>query len=174
MRDVAVTALGKDRPGIVAAVTKVFFELGCNLADCSMSRLAGQFAMILLVQAPDELGVEALERALHRPAADLGLALNVQEIAHDEAEASERPYVISLYGADHPGIVYRITELLAGRSVNVTDLVSRVVGENVYAMVLDVDLPNDLDEHALEADLAQVARDVGVEMTLRPAEIAEL
>ena len=34
-----VTALGKDRPGIVAGVTKVLYQLGCNLEDSAMTRL---------------------------------------------------------------------------------------------------------------------------------------
>ena len=34
-----VTALGQDRPGIVAGVTEVLYKLGCNLEDSAMTRL---------------------------------------------------------------------------------------------------------------------------------------
>ncbi|HVF11766.1 MAG TPA: ACT domain-containing protein, partial [Actinomycetota bacterium] len=37
MRHLTVTATGKDRPGIVAAVTGALLEVGCNLSDCSMA-----------------------------------------------------------------------------------------------------------------------------------------
>ncbi|MBV8303503.1 MAG: amino acid-binding protein, partial [Acidimicrobiia bacterium] len=43
----AVSAVGADRPGIVAAVTRVFVEHGCNLEDTSMTILRGHFAMML-------------------------------------------------------------------------------------------------------------------------------
>ncbi len=60
----AVSAVGVDRPGIVAAVTGVLVEQGCNLEDTSMSILRGHFAMMLLVAGPDGLTAEALEAAL--------------------------------------------------------------------------------------------------------------
>ena len=55
----AVSAVGADRPGIVAAVTGVFLENGCNLEDTSMTILRGHFAMMLVVAAPDGLEQEA-------------------------------------------------------------------------------------------------------------------
>ena len=48
MTHFAVTAVGADRPGIVAAVTGAFAEHGCNLEDSSMTILRGQFAMMLV------------------------------------------------------------------------------------------------------------------------------
>jgi len=48
----AVSAIGADRPGIVAAVTGVLVDRGCNLEDASMSILRGHFAMMLVVAAP--------------------------------------------------------------------------------------------------------------------------
>ncbi|MDH3961719.1 MAG: amino acid-binding protein, partial [Desulfuromonadales bacterium] len=35
-----MTAFGKDRPGIVADVTSVLYETGCNLEDSTMSMLS--------------------------------------------------------------------------------------------------------------------------------------
>src|SRR5438094_166616 len=49
----AVSAVGADRPGIVAAVTGAFLEHGCNLEDTSMTILRGHFAMMLVVAAPE-------------------------------------------------------------------------------------------------------------------------
>ena len=39
---VAVTAIGADRPGIVAAVTGVLVEHGANIEDSSMTILRGK------------------------------------------------------------------------------------------------------------------------------------
>ena len=43
-----MTAFGKDRPGIVADVTKILFDNGCNLEENSMSMLADEFTLNLL------------------------------------------------------------------------------------------------------------------------------
>lgn len=174
MTEFAVTAIGRDRPGIVAAVTEVLYDLGCNLADCSMSLLRSQFAMILLVEAPEGVSGKRLEEALGEPVARLGLVTTVREVAHAAPAEPARPHVISLYGADRPGIVYRISRTLADRGVNITDLTSHVTGGNVYTMALDVDLPPSLDPAALEAALGEVARELDVHLTFRPSEAAEL
>jgi glycine cleavage system transcriptional repressor len=174
MHELTITAIGRDRPGIVAGVTKVLFELGCNLADCSMTLLRGQFAMIMLLEAPDEIGTEDLNQALREPAEEFDLSIVVREATSDAVPGPVRPYVVSVYGADHPGIVYRITSELASRGVNVTDLLSRIAGEGIYMMVLDVSLPEDLDPEKLAQDLRGISEEVGVELTFRPEETAEL
>jgi glycine cleavage system transcriptional repressor len=52
MHHFALTVVGRDRPGIVAQVTEILFNLGCNIADSSCSILGGQFAMILIIAHP--------------------------------------------------------------------------------------------------------------------------
>ena len=59
-----VTALGKDRPGIVAGVTQVLYRLGCNLEDSAMTRLEDEFAIMLIFSSPSKATEGALRKAL--------------------------------------------------------------------------------------------------------------
>ena len=77
---------------------------------------------------------------------------------------------LSAIGRDRPGIVHAVSARLAARAVNVTDLETRLVGDGLYAMVLEVALPLDLDPAALSAMLAEVGAEQGVEVTVRPLE----
>ncbi|MFL5879210.1 MAG: glycine cleavage system protein R [Actinomycetota bacterium] len=52
----AVSVFGRDRPGIVAAVSRVLADAGCNLEDTSMTILRGHFAMMLVVAGPPGWG----------------------------------------------------------------------------------------------------------------------
>ena len=174
MHHLSITAIGRDRPGIVAAVTKVLFEQGCNLADCAMTMLSGQFAMIMLLEAPGELSAEKLSEELQELEGTLGLSIDVHEVSGGAPPPPARPYVISLYGADHPGIIYRVAAELAGRQINVTDLMSRIMGENVYTVILDIDLPAELVADKLSEDLKKIAEELGVDLTFRQAEIDSL
>ncbi|MGH2689071.1 MAG: glycine cleavage system protein R [Actinomycetota bacterium] len=169
-----MTAIGEDRPGIVAAVTGVFVERGCNLADCSMSLLRRQFAMILLVEAPDDLTVGDLDTALREPCEQYGLVTSVREVAHADSALPAHPWVVSLYGRDRPGIVHRIASVLASHGANITDLVSRLAGDDVYTVIVDVDLPEDADPEAVGAGLEDAARDLGIDLTFRASDTAEL
>lgn len=49
MRSFVLTATGRDRPGIVAAVTRVLLDLGVNLEDAEMAILRGHFAVVLML-----------------------------------------------------------------------------------------------------------------------------
>jgi glycine cleavage system transcriptional repressor len=170
----AVWALGADRPGIVASVTGVLFQRGCNLLDCSMTVLSGHFAMMMLVEGPDDLDPGSLE-------AELGKAEGCAELTLAVRPAGERasivvegdPYIVSVYGSDHPGIMHHIATVLADHSVNITDVNTRVIGadeEPVYAMLLEVTLPRSLDPAELDSALQATAADVGVEASLHPAD----
>ena len=75
MEHVALTAVGADQPGIVAALTGVLVDLGCNLEDSTMSILRGQFAVLLVIVVPEDPGAQAIEAALAPVADRLGLTI---------------------------------------------------------------------------------------------------
>jgi glycine cleavage system transcriptional repressor len=170
----AVSALGADRPGIVAAVTGVLVEHGCNLEDTSMTILRGHFAMMLVVAGPGDLSAEELERALAAPAAAFDLVVAVRAIDDSVPTSPEgEPWTVSVYGADQPGIVHRVTTALATAGVNVVDLTTRVIGDRarpVYAMMLEVTFPSGVDAGEVAGDLARLAGELGVECSLHPSD----
>lgn len=174
MAHFVVTAVGEDRPGIVAAVTKAFVDLGCNLEDTSAAILRGYFALILIVAAPSGVSAETVEKSLLPPAKELGLAITVREVDASAASRVEgERWTISVYGADKPGIVNRFTTLLAERKINILDMTTRVTGdpdEPVYTMVLEVALPPQVIADQLEIELQDLAMDLQVESSLQLSE----
>lgn len=50
---VIVAAFGKNRPGVVAAITKVLAELHCNIEDISQTIMQDFFSMIMIVDIQD-------------------------------------------------------------------------------------------------------------------------
>ena len=172
-----VTAIGADRPGIVATVTGALVDRGCNLEDTSMSILRGHFAMVLLVAAPEGLEPSTLEADLDAVVARSGLDLDVAVRAVAETDASAGPsgevWTVVVYGADRPGIVHRVSSALSALDVNIADLSTRMSGQDgqpVYSMVMEVESPAGLAGVDLAAALRDVAADLGVECTLHPAE----
>ena len=171
MTTLSVSAIGADRPGIVAGVTGVLVEQGCNLEDTSMTILRGHFAMTMVVDSP--AGADTLAAALQPVAGRLSLVVDVREMAPgSQQSAAGRPHVVSVHGADHPGIVHAVTTTLAERGVNVTDLTTHLVGdaEPLYVMTLDVDVPSHVDVADLDADLRRTAERLGVTASLHPAD----
>ena len=92
--DYAVTAIGRDRPGIVAAISAALLEVDGNLEDSHMSILRGHFAVMLIVRAPEGADPEALAARLGGVRDELGLeALTfepVDELADPRAQPTHR------------------------------------------------------------------------------------
>lgn len=172
---VAITAVGSDRPGIVSEVTGVFYRLGCNLEETTMTRLRDQFAMLLLVRLPAGLDEAGLHRELDPAATRLGLSLVVRSLPEeDDQPVSEADgYILRLYGADQPGIVHRVTSALAERRLNITDLNTRVIPGGsgpVYVMLLEVDAPSATAVESLQSELERLRQELGVEIGFEPLE----
>ena len=166
----AVTVIGEDRPSIVARVSKVLFESGCNLEDVSSTILRGHFSMVLIVRAPDGLSAEALEGQMNTVVKDLGLVIAVRPVSDAPLQVTPPTHMVSVYGADRPGIVYRVAQTLADGDVNITDLTSRVIGPAdapIYALMLEVAAP---DGRSVEAALREVSADLAIDVTVRPLE----
>jgi glycine cleavage system transcriptional repressor len=166
---VAITAVGQDRPGIVAEFSGALFHLGCNLEETTMTRLRDQFAMLLLVRLPEGTSEEQLLLTLQPVAGRLGLSLVVRGLGEEAASAAEErdSYILRVYGADRPGIVHAVTALLAERGLNITDLNTRVIpgsGGPVYVLVLEVDAPAAAFE-ALRPDLERLKQGLSVDLS---------
>jgi len=170
MSFVAITAVGQDRPGIVAEVTGVLFRQGCNLEDSTMTRLRDQFAMLLVVDVPED-AYTALDTALQLVASRLGLSLIVRPLGFELAPVEEtgETYMLRVYGADRPGIVHAVTAELAQRGWNIADLNTRLLsGGNgpAYVLMLEVTAPGPDAANDLEPELARLREVLGVEISL--------
>ena len=172
MTQLALSAIGRDRPGIVAEVTRALLGHSLNITDSQMAVLGGRFTMMLIVDAPEATDLDAVGEELARTRERLELdALSLSPLAEAEVGAAADPsQIVTVYGVDHPGIVHAVSARLAARGVNVTDLETRLVGDGLYAMVLEVALPADVEPAALKAMLREVGAEQGVEVTVRALE----
>ena len=185
MSRVALTAVGTDQPGIVAALTGVLVDVGCNLEDSTMSILGGQFAVLLVLETPTGVDAAGIETALAPVAERLDLVVVVRP-AHrdrtdgaagagagagagpeaDEGRAVEgTTFSFAIHGADRPGIVHVATTALADAGGNVVDLGPRLVGPAdapTYVMTLVAGFPPDTDAEGAAAAVTAAMAALGV------------
>lgn len=172
----AFTAVGRDCPGIVAAVSRILYETGCNIEDSSMSILQGEFAMILIVSLTDPTRLDEAQSKLSQVERDFNLLMQFRPLPAKDEQGSEvaplQGFLVSVYGADKPGIVYRVTERMAQSRINITDVTTRVVGNNpqVYIMLLEVEAPTAGKPSALnwmQEEMAALSSDLNVDISVR-------
>jgi glycine cleavage system transcriptional repressor len=161
----AVTVVGHDRPGIIAEATELLAGLGANLEDSTMTILRGHFAMVLVASA--EVAAGEVEVALAPLTADGRLQVAVREVPEEApAPALGSTYLLSVHGADRPGIVSAVTGVVAEAGGNITDLSTRL-SAGLYVLLAEVDLASSVDPEQLDRDLVAVGLGLGVEVSLR-------
>jgi len=159
-----LTLIGKDRPGIVARVTRALFEAGCNLGETSMLRLGNNFTIMMMVKS--EAGPDGLQAVLQPVVDTLDLILHIDAI---QAKLHQRPVPdvrILVHGADRAGIVAEVTGQAAAAGLNILDLESDVGGteaQPIYILQIEGVAGQGLD--AIEQALAPLrARGIKVDV----------
>jgi glycine cleavage system regulatory protein len=154
MAALILTVIGPDRPGLVRALSEAVAARGGSWLESRMARLAGQFAGIVLVDAPESLREDL--RALEGQ----GLRITVQgagagpavagpggpgpggpgpggpgpggpgpggAVPDGAAESRLEPRLaLEVVGNDRPGIVRDIARILAESGVNIEELTTGV------------------------------------------------
>lgn len=174
----AVTAIGRDRPGIVAAITGALLDAGGNVDDSQMSILHGHFAVMLIADLPAD-GVESpvltgLRETLDRVGRELDLGgITISPVSGLDRGAGPT-HLLTVYGADRPGIVHETARLLADLGINITDLRTRRTGDRespLYTLMVEIALPEAAGiEDRLAAGLSGLSASGPVETRLSELE----
>ncbi len=166
-----VSAIGEDRPGIVARLAEVVAKNGGNLEDSRMAILGGEFASISLVSVPHDK-CEALEHALQELKNDelTVFCKKTKPFPHDR-HAGYSFYEMSLTGADHEGIVHIISSYLRDLHVNFQSVETSVAhapetGIPLFTMRASIAVPPATQEADLRKALSKLADEAAVEIDL--------
>ncbi len=176
----AVSVVGSDKHGIVAGIAGALYRLGCNIADSSSAMLAGEFAMILIISHRKPFNKSMLLEELKPVCESLDMTLSVRHLPSGEehrADTEGEICQITVYGADQPGIVYRITSRLALSQINIMSLQTKLAGtdeEPVYIMLMEAMLPDSLTPESLEELLKGLKEELQVEIEVRVVTPVEL
>lgn len=164
-----VTLVGEDRPGIVARLTEVFVKHGANLEESRMAVLGKEFAAIILITVP-ESQQEGLKRDLNSLKEDALAVTTKSTDAIDPARfAGYQQLKISVNGADHEGIVHKVSRFLKDHGINIQTMDTNVVhapetGTPLFQMNAVVLAPKSISQAELQKSLNSIGREENVEI----------
>jgi glycine cleavage system transcriptional repressor len=174
----ALSAIGRDRPGIVADLSELIYECDCNLEDSSMTILGSEFAVLLLLTGEGEEIAQRLSKACKRLEWEKRLTVFFRPLEGEPVpyRTSQRAATFSLQvvGVDKAGIVARVARCLADHRVNISQMLTQSrpepgTGTPIYTMRMIMDVPEGVDEQALRRRLDALARSLQVELALERA-----
>jgi len=172
-----ITAVGEDRPGIVAGLAEVLYKKGFNIEDSAMTRLNNEFAVMLIVATEDRnITEEKLKEGFKKVAQEKNLFINVRQIPEevfDQKNKTGKPYSLVVYGADRPGIVYSVAKLLADRGINITDLRTEKTPE-IYVLIAQLEFPDGLTEEEILPEIEKLKEELNIDINLEQVETVEM
>ena len=168
-----MTAFSKDRPGIVADVTEVLYEHGCNLEDSTMTNMLDEFAIILLFTGKGDDLEEKLSGDCRRLEREKGITAFIRPVeAEDKGKsATVTTKTINIEGIDQTGIVFKVSRYLADNNINIESLTSRRTtspesGTALYFMEIKAQVPEKISIEQLQNGLSQVGEELNLDITL--------
>ncbi len=179
MKKMIISVLGPDRPGIIAAVSRIMLEQECNVENVSQTILQSEFSGIFIISATADLSPEYLGGLLNENLESMNLSVIVRPLIPTDSDPvfeNSEPFVISTRGPDRKGLVAGITEVIAGYGVNVTNLQAVFKGgndPNRNIMIYEVDVPRKTDQGAFHKALKNKADELCLNISIQHRKIFE-
>ncbi len=171
---VVLSALGPDRPGLVAEVTDYLSAHGANVEDSRMAVLGAEFGMMILVSGTrEQLAVVGRDIGDLRGSTGLDITLRPTKSPYEHRRAPVIPCIVVADAFDREGIVRSIARALRESGANIVSLETTtyeapVTGSPLFRMEARVDLPKELTITKLRAALAPVADEENLDIEVRP------
>ncbi len=174
-KQMVLSVMSKDRPGIVADITRALYSLDGDLADLRQSVLCGYFTMILMVRFPDDVSPDNVTEEISRIESGTELGLIVREI--DDVDLSSRDavsndaiYVVTAQGTNREGLVARMGEFFRDRAINILDL-DTALSDGLYSMMLQVDLSGVESPDETRHELMRLSEETGMTIVMQHREL---
>ncbi len=170
----ALSAIGRDRPGIVADLAELIYECDCNLEDSSMTILGSEFAVLLLLSSAGPEAELRLSSGCKRLEWEKRLTvffrpLEGEPVAYATRAQTHR-YALQAIGVDRAGIVAKIARCLADHAVTIAEMTTQSrpepeSGTPIYTMEMALDVPQQVDTTTLGRHLQAIGEELQIDVT---------
>ena len=167
-----ISAIGKDRPGIINHLSKAIYELQCNISDSRMTVLGGEFAILLLVDGPWNQ-LTRLEDQVPELQEKLGLTITTKRTEERTTEANLLPYGVDVVSLDHPGIVYSLASFFSDKNINIEDMTTSSyaaahTGTPMFSVRMNIGIPADIQIAVLRDEFMDFCDSMNIDAVLEP------
>jgi len=171
-----LSAIGRDRPGLVSELARLALDCDANLEDSRMTILGTDFAVILLCSSRATDAGDRLALGSKRLERDHGLTILIRELPAGRRPAIPAPgtrlYRVEAAGEDRAGIVAGICGVLAEHGVNIVELDTQSHpgpgGAPQYQLAIRAEVPDAVDPRALREALLREGERLVLDVALMP------
>jgi len=167
-----ITALGKDRPGILTDLSKAIMDSACTILDSRMTVLGSEFAYILLVSG-NWSNVAKLEDVLTGLNESLNLTITTKRTEPPATQTKMLPYIVEIATVEQTGIVYRLADFFTGRNIGIQELYTGCYstphsGTPLFSLTMTVNISTDLHIASLREQFMDFCDELNLDGVIEP------
>jgi len=167
-----VTIIGPDRRGLVANITEKIVAQNANIEESYMTRLGGEFAVLMLLSISNGERQTLLEGLENLNAGQVQVFVKETDLGRLSVFEGFVPYKISVIGADHEGIVHHVAEYMAELRIQVDEMETHVTqapvtGTPLFSMQAEVQCPPEISLPQLRDKLEEIGDQLGVDISVK-------
>lgn len=177
-KQMIISVMSKDRPGIIASVTGAIYRLGGDVADLNQTVLCGYLTMILSASFEPEVTKEDLLAAISHIKTDCKFEVSIKEITQTPEEtAGQLPaetYILTVQGPNKAGIVHGISQFCFEHNINILDLATTLKNDQ-YTMALQLDLTRSVSSvETLQKELEEYSQQSNLTVMIQHNDIFQV
>ena len=173
-KQLVISVMSKDRPGIVADITGVILDLDGDLADLNQSVLGGYFTMILIAEFDEQVTPEDLFAKFSHIKSENKIEATIKEMSLPlDMEKDKLPgetFIVTAQGENRKGMVKIMGDFFFDRNINIFDLVT-TRERKMYTMIFQVDLSGIDSIGVLRQELETLAVQEDLDLVLQHNDI---
>lgn len=165
-KQMIISVMSKDRPGIIAGITGAIYKVGGDVAGLNQTVLCGYLNMILSASFDATITKEDLLAAISHIKTECKFEVSIKELSEEQIESGDIPaeetYILTVQGPNRAGIVHGVSQFCYEHDINIIGLTT-TLQNNQYTMAVQLDLEKcsvpldklqiELEEYSQENDL---------------------
>ena len=171
-KQLVLSALGEDRPGIIDELSRCVLNSGCSILDSRMAVLGGDFALLLQVGG-NWNNIARLENQISGLEERLGLTITARHSSARETRMDLLPYGVDVVALDQPGIVHNLARFFSQRQINIQEMVTACYaaahsGTPMFSVHLTVDIPATIQISTLREEFMDFCDQLNLDAIIEP------
>jgi phosphoserine phosphatase len=162
-----ISAVGRDRPGLVHSVTRVLASLHINIVDIEARSVRGHFTFFLVVDlSTSQATYEEMMQKIEPVGKNFNMGLRVEPYEAGRRKADKKLRIFTLMGKDRPGIVASVSGIFSENHINI-ESVKMIARGDYIAMEIIIDTSDIDDASELRRIIYDFSKETGLDVSLR-------
>lgn len=169
---IVLSAIGRDRTGVVQDISKVILGCGGNIEESRMTTLGSEFAVLMLVSGNWHT-LSRLEKGLDKLSGGGDLSFSIRKTGERAVREDCMPYAVDVVSLDQQGIVFGLANFFASRDIEIADVATRQysaahTGAPMFAVQMAVNVPATVHISQLREEFLEMSDRMNLDAILEP------